>query len=282
MIKINNILAILILTTLIACIETNFEVENYESEVVIDGWIEQDKYCQVLLSLSAPYFSDIDSTSLLEYRLTRAKVTLDNGDKSEILTLKPNSSYFPPYMYVSTEIKGETGKTYTLTVEYSGNTSIATTTIPEPVKLDSTWFELEPNKDSTGYLWVKFTDNAATKDYYRTLTKIRGVNNRYIPNHLANFNDNYFNGQKIIFSLYKGNNAVDKMDDFYYRLGDTILLKFTTINKDSYNFWHSFQKETINTGNPFASSNARVSSNVTNGLGIWCGYGATYYQVIAK
>lgn len=265
-----------------ACVETNFEVEDYKSEIVIDGWIEQDRYCQVLLTLSAPYFSDIDSVSLREYGLTRAKVTLDNGTRSEILTLKPNSSYFPPYMYESTRIKGEVGKTYTLTVEYSGEVATAETTIPNPVNLDSTWFQLEPNKDSAGFLWVKFTDNPNTKDYYRTLTKIKNVNNKYIPNHLANFNDNYFNGSEIEFSLYKGNSTIDKMDDFYYHLDDTIYLKFTTVDRNSYNFWYTFQKESINTGNPFASSNARVSSNVNNGLGVWCGYGATYYRIICK
>lgn len=266
----------------ISCVETNFEVSNYNSEIVIDGWIEQGRHCQVLLTLSAPYFSNIDSTSLRNYGLTRAKVTLNDGEKSEVLTLKPNSSYFPPYMYISTRIKGEVGKTYTILVEYSGEKAYATTTIPNPVVLDSTWFELEPNRDSSGYLWLKFTDNPNTKDYYRTLTKISGVNNKFIPNHIPNFNDEYFNGQPIVFSLYKGNASIEKMDDFYYKLGDTITLKFTTVDKASYDFWNSFQREAINTGNPFASSNAKVKSNVANGLGIWCGYGATYYRVIAK
>ena len=264
------------------CNETGFEDYNYKSEIVIDGWIEQGKYSQVLLTLSAPYFSDVDSSSLRDYALTTAKVTISDGENIEILTLKPNSDYFPPYLYIGTEIKGEVGKAYTLTVESKGEVAYANTTIPTPVQLDSTWFSLGRNLDSSGYIWIKFTDDNLTKNYYRTLTQTKGIDNKYIPNHLANFNDDYFNGQDIEFSLLKGNSKVDKVDDFYYHIGDTIMLKFTTIDRESFYFWSSFQKELINTGNPFASTNARVKTNVTNGLGIWCGYGSTYYQIIAK
>ena len=200
------------------CVDSDFEVDNYNSEVVIDGWIEQGRYCQVLLTLSVPYFSDIDSTSLRDYALTTAKVTLSDGENTEVLTLKPNDAYFPPYLYISTDIKGEVGKTYSITVEHRGKISQAFTTIPEPVKLDSTWFALDENEDSLGFIWIKFTDDKDSKDYYRTLTQIKNIDNKYIPNYLPNFNDLYFNGQKIEISLYKGNKtSLNNEDEFYYR-----------------------------------------------------------------
>ncbi|MFA6403941.1 MAG: DUF4249 domain-containing protein [Salinivirgaceae bacterium] len=266
-----------------SCDEPNFEMEDYQSKIVIDGWIEQGKFPQVLLTLSAPYFSDIDSASLRDYALTRAKATISNGEVSEVLTLKPNNVYFPPYLYIGTSIKGEVGKTYTLTVEYAGIKAMAITTIPVPVTLDSVWFALEPNQDSLGLLWLKFTDPVEAKNYYRTLTQVKNKDTKYIPTYFPNFNDEYFNGQEISVSLYKGNKiSTNKEDELYYTLGDTIMLKATSIDKNSFEFWKTFQKEIINTGNPFASNNARVKSNVTNGLGIWCGYGSTYYQVIAR
>ncbi len=266
-----------------SCVEPDLELENYESKIVIDGWIEQGKFAQVLLTLSAPYFSEIDSISLRDYALTRAKVSLSDGERSEVLTLKPNNAYFPPYIYFGTSIKGEIGKTYTLTVEYEGVAAMATTTIPEPVQLDSVWFALEPGKDSLGLVWLHFTDAADEKNYYRTLTQIKNVDSKYIPTYFPNFNDEYFNGQEINISLYKGNKtSTNKEDELFFRLGDTIMLKATAIDKASYDFWFTFQKEIINTGNPFASTYARVKTNVTNGLGVWCGYGSTYYQVIAR
>ena len=263
-----------------SCEKNNFEIDNYKSKIVIDGWIEQDKYCKVLLTLSAPYFSDVDSASLRDYALTTAKVTLYNGTRKEILTLKPNSAYFPPYVYISTEIKGEIGKTYTLTVESRGQKAVAVTTIPKLVTLDSIWFAKE--KDSLGLIWIKFSDDIKSKNYYRTLSKIKNIDKVYIPNKISIFNDDYFNGENIKFSLYKGSFVIGEDVDYYYHIGDTISLKFTTIDKSSFDFWFTFQKEQFNVGNPFASTNLRVKSNVTNGLGIWCGYGATYYNIIAK
>lgn len=277
------LLPILLLFLTQGCVEPTVETANYNSEVVVDGWIEPGKYCQVLLTLSAPYFADIDSVSLRNYALTKAKVTVSNGAHSEILTLKPNEAYFPPYLYISTKIKGEVGKNYDITVEYGGRTTYATTTIPEPVKLDSAWFALDEESDSLGFVWLKFMDDATKKNYYRTLTQIKNVDNKYIPNYFPNFNDEFFNGQRIEVSLYKGNsNSIDKIDDFHYKIGDTISLKFCTVDKASFVFWNSFQKEILNTGNPFASTNARVTSNVSNGLGVWCGYGSSYYRIIAK
>lgn len=274
---------ILLILLFTSCVKSDFEFDNYQSEIVIDGWIEQGRYAQVLLTLSVPYFSDIDSVSLRNYGLTKAKVTLSTDSISEILTLKPNEDYFPPYYYMSTSIKGEIGKTYQLKVEYGGKTATAETTIPNPVTLDSTWFALDEGKDSLGFIWVKFTDNPNEKNYYRTLTQIKNTDSKYYANYLPNFNDEYFNGQKIEVSLYKGNiTTTEKTNEIYYSIGDTISLKFCAVDKASYDFWYTFQKEIMSIGNPFASTNARVLSNVSNGLGIWCGYGATYYEIIAK
>jgi hypothetical protein len=278
-----TILILIVMLPFAGCVETDFEFDNYQSEIVVDGWIEPAKYAQVFLTLSVPYFSEVDSVSLRNYALTKAKVTLISDTETEILTLKPNQNYFPPYYYTSTQIKGEVGKSYQLRVEYGGKTATATTSIPEPVQLDSTWFALEPGKDSLGFIYLKFTDNPTRNDYYRTLTQIKNTDAKYIANYLPNFNDQYFNGQLVEVALYKGNKtSTDKTDEIYYTLGDTIFLKFCTVDKQAYDFWYSFQKESLSAGNPFASTNARVASNITNGLGVWCGYGASYYQIIAR
>lgn len=280
---IKKLMVLVIATQITACVESDFEFDNYQSEIVVDGWIEPNQYAQVFLTLSVPYFSEVDSVSLRNYALTKAKVTLISDTETEVLTLKPNQDYFPPYFYTSTAIKGEAGKSYQIKVEYLGKTATASTSIPEPVQLDSTWFALEPDKDSLGFIYLKFTDNPNSKDYYRTLTRIKTTDAKYIANYLPNFNDQFFNGQRVEVALYKGNKTTtDKTDEIYYTLGDTISLKFCTIDKAAYDFWYSFQKESMSAGNPFASTNARVASNITNGLGVWCGYGATYYQIIAR
>lgn len=279
----NTTIAAFLLLILFSCTENEFALPYYESEIVIDGWMEQGQPAKVLLTLSTPYFSEIDSTNIKDFVLTRAKVTVSDGTTKEILTLKKNDNYFPPYYYEGNTLKGIAGQKYQIKVEYGGVTSRAETTIPNPVKLDKVWFELEANNDSLGFLWIDFVDDINTQDYYRSLTKVIGEDKRYIATYFANFKDEYFNGEKITVSLYKGNkNSIDRKDEIHFRLGDTINLKFCTVDEQSFHFWNSFQKEIFNTGNPFASTNARVKSNVTNGLGVWCGYGAIYYQIIAK
>jgi hypothetical protein len=273
----------LLLFVLASCQEPDFEVDQYSSKIVVDGWIEQGKYPEVLLTLSVPYFSDVDSASLRKYVLTTATVTVDNGTTSEILTLVKNSEYFPPYMYKGTKLKGEVGKTYNLKVEYGGRTITSSTTIPALSYLTSAYFKLDSDEDSLGLIYIKFTDDVNRVNYYRTLTQRINIESKYVANYVSNYKDLHFNGSEMELTLYRGNETnLDKQDDIYYRLGDTINLKFCSVDKATYEFWYSFQQEMINTSNPFASSSARVKTNIQNGLGIWCGYGSVYYRIIAK
>jgi hypothetical protein len=273
----------LLLFVLVSCREPDFEVDNYSSKIVVDGWIEQGRYPEVLLTLSVPYFSEVDSASLRKYVLTTATVTVDDGTSSEILTMVKNTDYFPPYMYKGTRIKGEVGKTYNLKVEYGGRTITSSTTIPALSTLTSAYFKLNADSDSLGLVYIKFTDDINRVNYYRTLTQRKNIESKYVANYVSNYRDLYFNGLEIEWALYRGNETnLDKQDDIYYRLGDTINLKFCSVDKATYDFWYSFQQEMINTSNPFAASNARVKTNIQNGLGVWCGYGAVYYRIIAK
>ena len=274
---------ILVVLILPSCVSHDYDFEDYESKVVVDGWIENGKFPIVLLTRSAGYFSAVDSIALKNYVITSARVEVSDGNRSEVLTLKPNDAYFPPYMYQGTEIKGEPGKTYTLKINFNGKQVTSKTSIPEPVKLDSTYFKLDTGSDSLGFVWVKFSDNRNVNNFYRTLTKVNTKEDIYYATHVPNFNDEYFNGQDIEIPMYKGNKSSLQLEDnFYFFLGDTISLKFTVIDEASFEFWDSFHRELVNTGNPFAATNARVETNINGGLGIWCGYGASYYRVIAK
>jgi hypothetical protein len=112
--------------------ELSIELPQPESKIVVEGWIEHEGYPNVILTRSAPYFSSIDSGSLRNYVVTKAKVTVISGDQHEVLTLKPNDAYFPPYVYFGTELKGKVQGRYYLKVEFedSENNVYASTSIP--------------------------------------------------------------------------------------------------------------------------------------------------------
>jgi hypothetical protein len=261
------------------------EVVPYEHKLVIDGSIEEHGFPRVMLSYSSSYFEDIDSASIRELIVSTAKVTVSNGTAREVLTLKRDMNYFPPYIYEGTSIKGEAGKSYELTVELKGEKYTANTTIPAPAKLNRIWFELAPGKDSLGYLFGEFTDNPDEANYYRLFTQRQNKDNRYIPVYLSAVGDQYFNGKSFTFSILRGpENFTNIIDDLYFTRGDTVKIKFCTMDKAHFDFWRTMERELYVVGNPFSSSGNEIISNIDHkkALGVWGGYGVTYYTFAIK
>jgi hypothetical protein len=253
----------------------DIDLPEPDSRIVVDGWIEEGDQAKVLLTTNSPYFASIDSASLRDLVLTRAKVTLDDGEQSEVLILRKDETYFPPYYYEGNRIFGKAGRTYTLTAEYGGKIIRSETTIPKPVAIDTAWFQLLENEDSLGYLRMEFTDPPDEKNYYRIFTQRLGLDNKFIPSFIMAINDQYFNGKSIRLSLFRAPETyLSTKDDNFFRPGETILVKLSTMNKATFEFWSSYQDEILNSTNPFASSLYEVRSNIEgDGLGIWGGYG---------
>ncbi len=262
--------------------EVDLNIPVPEPELVVEGWIENGKVAEVILSLSAPYFSSIDSTNLLDYAVTHAKVTLVCDAGREILTLTPNKAYFPPYVYKSFDIKGETGKAYSIEIILDGDTVTATTTIPVPVPADSIWFQPDPGRTGQGRIWLKATDPHDETNFYRILYKRKGKDGRYVPGNFSTFSDILFNGKSVEMGFLRGYSSLLTTDEEnYFVAGDTVSVRFCSIDRDQFSFWNGYQNAVLAAANPLATSNVQLQSNVNGGLGVWTGYGATYYLVIA-
>jgi hypothetical protein len=253
------------------------------SKLVVEGWIENGKKAEVILSHTAPYFSEIDSTTLPDLAESHAKVTLYSGTDEEILTLKPNQAYFPPLVYNSVEMTGEVGMTYTIEVILSGDTITATTQIPEPVELDSVWLAPEPGMSDRYRLWIRLSDNPAKENYYRLLYQRKGKDSQYVSTNISTFSDALINGETADLGFLRGFTSMIALEDEnYFEAGDTVSVRFCTIDITQFNFWNVYQNEVLAASNPLATSNNQLNSNITGGLGIWSGYGTTYYVAHAK
>jgi len=278
-----HIIFILVMTFGSSCTtEIELDFPEPDDKIVIDGWIEQNKRATVFLTSNSPYFTSVDSSSLRDLVLTRAKVTIDDGENSEILILRKNEIYFPPYFYQSNQISGEIGKTYTITAEYGGKTAWASTVITDPVDIDTVYFELAEGEDSLGVIRINFTDPAEIKNYYRIFTKRIGIDDKFITTFAMGYDDKYFEGREAEFTLFRAPSSfiTEDDDDNYYKLGQTVVIRLCTISKDHFEFWNTYQDEILNVANPFAASLTEVSSNVEgDGLGVWGGYGAAYDTV---
>jgi hypothetical protein len=262
--------------------ETDLDELQYTPKLVVDGSIENGQQPRVVLSHSASYFDNIDSASIRKLMETTAKVTVSDGQRQEVLTLKPNDGFFPPYVYEANTLRGEVGKTYTLTIDLKGKRYSATTTIPTPPRLDSIWFELVPGKDSLGYLYGRLSDPPDVVNYYRVFTQRQNIDDRYIPMYQSAVGDQYFNGKRFTFSILRGpDDFTNVVDDLYFSRGETVLIKACAIDRGHFDFWRTLERELYVVGNPFASSGNDIRSNIDGDdvLGVWGGYGSTYYRV---
>lgn len=258
-----------------------------EEKIVVEGWIEQDQYPMVMLTKNSPYFTQMDSAQIVAMIITDATVTVSDGTSSDTLipTIDPN--YFPPIVYKGHHLKGVINKTYSLRIEAEGKVLTAQTTIPAPIPLDSVWFKLEQGKDSLGLLWATISDPPAPGNCYRLFTKRLHRDIRYFPTLGSVYEDSFFNGQTLSFSMNRGianlsSNGPNDPEESYYKKGDTISLRECTIDRAHYDFWRTAEQEMYSGGNPFATPTT-VVTNIQGGgaLGVWGGYGATYYTVIA-
>ncbi|WKN31565.1 DUF4249 domain-containing protein [Porifericola rhodea] len=268
-----------------ACEENiNVELPAYEPKLVVEGWIEQDKYARVILTESAAFFDKIDSAALRNSIVTTAKVTVSNGDETEILTLNKEDEFFPSYVYQSTQIKGKVGETYELKVEVGGEEYAARTSVTAPASLDSIWFERLADQDSVGEVRLRYTDPVAERNQYRIFTKRLNKDKSFVPVYLSVIDDRSFNGETIDFSLLRGSESLSEVtDDIYFHTGDTVMIKFCTMDETHYQYWKNLENELYAAKNPLYASGNEVVGNIEgNALGVWGGYGASYYWFVAE
>jgi hypothetical protein len=269
------------LTGLFACDEEKAIISvDYVPKVVVEGWIENGSPARVLLSWTASFKHELDTTYLLQQVIKSAKVSVSDGEQTEILTLGANYDYLPPYLYYGSELKGEAGKSYHLRIEYNGEILSAATFIPEPVSLDSCWFEKISPADTTGYVHIRFKNTSDA--YYQVATRVESKETVFTPCLYGNFSSAQFGKEETVeMQLSKGPLLYPEVRfETYFKTGEEIQLKFRTQTRESYDFWTSWQNEVLNAQNPVFPANTNLKSNIQGGIGSWCGYGT--YNLVLK
>ena len=252
----------------------------YKPQIVVDARIEEGGFPYVFLSQSTQYESVIDSSSYFQIVLTKAKITVWTDDECEILILFRDTNYFPMHFYRGNSLKGKAGKTYHLQIIVDGDTLTSETTIPHKVMLDTFRMVTDESDRKKGLIWVGFSDPVNEANYYRAFTRIFRKQYQYQATHLSVVDDKSFNGKYIEFPLYQGNlTNTEKKTDFRFFKSDTIDVKFCTMDKASYDFWSSYEREVVNSGNPFGAEGQNLRSNISGGIGVWSGYGVYKFRI---
>ncbi|MEZ7497487.1 DUF4249 domain-containing protein [Flavobacterium sp. Arc3] len=259
----------------LSCNQDDFSSSSdSDSKIVVEGWIENDDYAQVILSTSIPITAVVDSTTILNNVIRSAKVTVSDGEKVEVLRLKRDSDRIPPFIYYGSEILGKSGKEYTLKIEYLSRVIQAKTIIPAVVPLKKATYIKENTQDTTGYIFIEFDDPVLEKNYYQVTTRIDKEEPIFVPAFYGNLNDDNFSSSAIAMQVNRGVLIFPKTKfKPYFTDGDLIYVKLKTLNKETYDFWNSWQNEIVNGRNPIYPSNTSLKSNISGGLGLWTGYG---------
>ncbi|MDR2009203.1 MAG: DUF4249 domain-containing protein [Bacteroidales bacterium] len=293
-----NILGI-ILTTLMIFVscekDISVDLPRPEEKITIEGFIDLDDYPIVFITKNSAYFDEIDTTYVENLIISgdMATVIVDNGSVFDTLV----HAEFPrwPYKgYVGTKFKGQINGRYNLQIKYGENKYFSTTTIRDTIAIDSVWYSHIPLRDTIGYLSVSWRNPPGYGDYF-TLTLKTGAEQKWfyrslvvhlIDDKLLETNENIT--IPYIMKGYERNSYFPRNTDttsfserYLFQIGDTVSLKLSTIDENSYLFWNSWERNNMTDGNPFTNP-ASVKSNITGAPanGYWIGYGAyknTYY-----
>jgi hypothetical protein len=302
-----------VLLILISCEkDIDINLPDTESKLVVEGSIEQGLPPFVILTKSVGYFEPTDIQTFQNLFVHNAVVTVSNGTNNIVLTeictdqlpdsLLPsiaeligvslfdlNIFNFCLYTTLDPLIFGEVGKTYTLNIQAENKTLTSTTNIPPLIYMDYYYYKDQPGYNDYGYVWFRLQDPPALGNSYRFFTQRKGKDDRFIPTLISVYNDelHLFNGLNFEYFIYRGHelSSTDPEDladtKEYFHQGDTIMIKFCTIDQAHFEFWNTIELSNFNNGNPFAAP-ATIRSNIEGGgLGVWGGYGVTYDTIVA-
>jgi len=282
------ILLIGILILLVGCYpDIDYISKGYTQKIIVEGVIESGKYPRIYLSLNVPLSETVDSTTIRDKVIRHAKVTVSDGDVEEILTSKWDVEHFPPYVYFGTEIKGQTGKTYYLKVEYgeeySGEHAIKSeTTIPLDFQIDSVY--IEPTAiDSLRTLSVAINIDKNRKNAYRIYTR-KSKDKRYIETPIVFNSDFSLDGlQKFTLSPLPNKNDSSFAEGKYFAVGDIVDIKVMAIDSTATQFFKDLTMFSIIAGNISINEIKPLSSNVIEpGFGIWYGCAVQTKRIIIQ
>jgi hypothetical protein len=315
--NIKLIYSLLLFTSLIlfsACEkEVQIDIPGFKEQLVIDGRIETNQPPFILISKSKDIFSPTDLNSYIQSFVSGATVTVSDGTNNveliEICTdnLPAGAEAFAEslfglpaeelanlhlcvYTSFNPSIFGQVGKTYTLNVSYEGNSYSSATELLPPIAFDSLFWKPSNSYPEYGYSHVFLTDPIAKNDSY--MWEVKRINKTsegkerdpfYTKTFSPVFNDEFING--LTFEFWYENPMSFKDEQLakefrgYYKKGDSVVVKFSKLDPNVFEFFEKKYIQMSTAGSPFAAP-TNIPSNIKGGaLGVWAGF-SPYFDTL--
>lgn len=306
-------LILLFLSIVLSSCEKAVELNigSSDSQLVVEGYIQQGYPSYVFLTKSEPYFNHVDSNTLNDISVDDAQIFVEREDGvihqlthitkhlmdslgfSDTLSLPLNSLYID--LSYKEDDFSQIGYKYKLRIEWNSEIILAHTYIPPQYPIDSVWLTRKNNSegDYKFYISARINDpdtmgNSAIIHYKRDVGW-KPMDPLFIPSAIPVRTDNIVNGENFEAIFARSGRFSDEdgfllpfygdrfIDGKFVRK-DIVLLKISHIDQRTYKFWRSAERIQDASGNPF-SEPMNLSSNIDGAIGIWGGYGVSYYYI---
>jgi hypothetical protein len=270
----------------------SFTPNSGEATVVVEATIEDGQPPIVILSKSLDYFSEITPELLAGSFINDAEIEVSNGTLThrlkEYSVTTPDG--FELYYYsidsanLATAFVGQLAASYTLRINTGGKEYTASTTIPALTKkIDSLWWQKSINNpDTTQVLLMgRASDPPGFGNYIRYFTSVD--DEPFYPGLNSVFDDQIVDGKTYSVQVERGVNRNEEIDFdtySYFNRGDSVTVKFTNIDKATFDFWRTMEYSYSSIGNPFASPTKVISNIKGGGLGYFGGYATQYISLV--
>lgn len=241
-------ISLVTLLTLQSCTrEIDVNINNITPRIVIQGDVTDAE---------GPYTIRINRTVNLNDPSTPpavsgASVIIQDATASITDTLQESSAG----VYRTSTISGHPGHTYQLRVTVDGQQYTSSSTMPNPVALDSISYNTR-NVVNTGQVInaiANFQDPAGQVNYY----KFEQFNRTTTARSFFVFSDQISDGLYLRYQLRSTNPSA-------LRIGDSIIVTLDTVDRNVYEYFRMLDEQTNSTG-LITISPGNLQSNISNG-----------------
>lgn len=246
----------------------SIDLNTANPRIVVEGNIkDQPGPYSVFLSMTGSYFDTTLATPPVSHAQVVITDNLGNRD-----TLKEVISG----TYQSSTLLGVSGRTYMLSVKADGKEYIATSSMPTKVFIDSLYaLPRHGFGGESGYdIYVTFKDPPELGNYYR----INARSSTVIPADSIDgrryrlFTDKLTNGNEMTERIRAGRNV---------NPGDTITIELCSIDKASYDYFHTLSDILSSDRSPTSLAPANPNSNISgDALGYFSAYTVDTKKII--
>ncbi|TAD98338.1 MAG: DUF4249 domain-containing protein [Bacteroidetes bacterium] len=261
-----------ILFIAICCIFSSCEdvikvsLDEGTSQLTVDGWITDQAGVQnIRLTKTKPYF---DNSAANPAKNVSVKIADNDGMIYDFTDPDGDGNY--TWTPKNNEKLGKVGKTYTLTINFEGETYQASSKLNRVPVIDSVGYKFQEKTiffQKEGYLAEFYaTDLKGIGDCYRVKYYRNGkLMNRPIDLQAGLGYDGVgnagSNSDATLFFLPL-RQAVNQFDSLY-QTGETVKVELYSITEDAFNFFTEVVTQ-INNGGLFATPIANVRTNIKN------------------